>query len=330
MAEFRAWVLDQADGKLQVSLQHLAEEALPPGDVTVRVVCSSLNYKDGLAVTGKGKIARSFPMVPGIDFAGTVVASESPDYKPGDQVVLMGWGVGERHWGGFAEMARVKADWLLPLPDGISPQQAMAIGTAGLTAMLCVMALEKAGLRPGGRPVVVTGAGGGVGSTAVALLARLGYEVVASTGRAELHEYLKGLGAAEIIDRATLAEVAPRALESERWGGAVDTVGGTTLAALLPSMAYGSSVAACGLVGGMNFSTSVAPFILRGVSLLGIDSVYCPNDVRREAWQRLKTDLPAGTLAAITQVGRLEEVPALADAIVKGQIRGRVVIDLNG
>jgi acrylyl-CoA reductase (NADPH) len=329
MGAFRALVLDQVDGQQKVSLQQLPAEALPQGDVTVKVDYSSLNYKDGLAVTGKGKIVRSFPMVPGIDFVGTVTASDSPAYKPGDRVVLTGWGVGERHWGGFAELARVKADWLTPLPAGLSPLQAMAIGTAGLTAMLCVLALEKAGVKPGGRPVVVTGAGGGVGSTAVALLAKLGYQVAASTGRAETHDYLKGLGAAEIIDRATLSDATPRALESERWGGAVDTVGGTTLAALLPAMAYGSAVAACGLVGGMGFSTTVAPFILRGVSLLGIDSVYCPGPVRAEAWQRLQADLPAERLAAMTQVASLEEVPALADAIVRGQTRGRVVIDLS-
>lgn len=329
MTSFRAWVIDQVDGKQQVSLKELQEEALPSGDVTVRVAYSGLNYKDGLAVTGKGKIARSYPMVPGIDFAGEVVASESPAYQVGDQVVLTGWGVGERHWGGFSELARVKAEWLLPQPAGLSQHQAMAIGTAGLTAMLCVMALERAGVKPGGRPVVVTGAGGGVGSTAVALLAKLGYHVVASTGRAEVHEYLSRLGAAEIIDRATLSEATPRALESERWGGAVDTIGGTTLAALLPAMAYGSSVAACGLVGGMNFSTTVAPFILRGVNLLGIDSVYCPNPLRQEAWRRLATDLRPEVLEAITQTGRLDQIPALAEAIVKGQIRGRVVIDLK-
>jgi acrylyl-CoA reductase (NADPH) len=329
MAGFQALLLEQVDGQQRASIQELSPEALPAGDVTIQVAYSSLNYKDGLAVTGKGKIVRQFPMVPGIDLAGTVVESSSPAYKPGEQVVLTGWGVGERYWGGFAQMARVKSEWLVPLPAGLSMQQAMAIGTAGLTAMLCVLALERAGLKPGGREVLVTGAGGGVGSVAVALLAKLGYQVIASTGRPEVHEYLCSLGAAGFIDRKELSEAGSKPLASERWGGAVDAVGGQTLANLLAAMAYGSSVAACGLAGGSSLPTTVLPFILRGVNLLGVDSVHCPLERRQEAWGRLATDLPAEALAGITQVVGLGEVPALSEAILQGQVRGRVVIDLH-
>jgi acrylyl-CoA reductase (NADPH) len=326
---FRALVLDQEDGATRAVLKDVPRDALPDGDVTVAVTYSSLNYKDGLAVTGQGRIVRSYPMVPGIDLAGTVVASESPDYKPGDEVVLTGWGIGERHWGGYAELARVKSAWLVPLPRGLTARQAMALGTAGFTAMLCVLALEEHGVGPSGRPVIVTGAAGGVGSVAVALLAQRGYTVAASTGRSELHDYLKGLGASEIIERAALAAPSTRPLESERWGGGVDTVGSTTLAAVLRATAYGGSVAACGLAGGNDLPTTVLPFILRAVNLLGIDSVLCPPDRRRTAWERLARDLPSETLDRITQVAPLADVPRLAGEILQGRVRGRVIIDVR-
>jgi acrylyl-CoA reductase (NADPH) len=326
---FRALVLDQEDGATRAVLKDVPRDALPDGDVTVAVTYSSLNYKDGLAVTGQGRIVRSYPMVPGIDLAGTVVASESPDYKPGDEVVLTGWGIGERHWGGYAELARVKSAWLVPLPRGLTARQAMALGTAGFTAMLCVMALEDHGVGPSGRPVIVTGAAGGVGSVAVALLAQRGYTVAASTGRSELHDYLKGLGASEIVERAALAAPSTRPLESERWGGGVDTVGSTTLAAVLRATAYGGSVAACGLAGGNDLPTTVLPFILRAVNLLGIDSVLCPPDRRRTAWERLARDVPSETLDRITQVAPLADVPRLAGEILQGRVRGRVIIDVR-
>lgn len=326
---FRALLLTAAADSTTAEVRELAESALPAGDVLISVAYSSLNYKDGLAVTGRGKVVRSFPMVPGIDLAGTVVQSDAPAYKPGDPVVLTGWGIGERHWGGYAQRARVRSEWLVPLPDGLTLQQAMGIGTAGLTAMLCVMALEAHGLTPGGREVVVTGAAGGVGSVAVAILAHLGYQVAAGTGRAEAHDYLRRLGATRIIDRATLAAPSNRPLESEQWGGAVDTVGGDTLAGLLRAMAYGGSVAACGLAGGNHLQTTVLPFILRGVNLLGIDSVQCPAEQRRAAWQRLARDLPAGALAQMTEIISLAEVPAACRRILQGQVRGRVVVDVN-
>ena len=326
---FRALVLDQEDGATRAVLKDVPRDALPDGDVTVAVTYSSLNYKDGLAVTGQGRIVRSYPMVPGIDLAGTVVASESPDYKPGDEVVLTGWGIGERHWGGYAELARVKSAWLVPLPRGLTSRQAMGLGTAGFTAMLCVMALEDHGVGPSGRPVIVTGAAGGVGSVAVALLAQRGYTVAAATGRSELHDYLKGLGASEIVERAALAAPSTRPLESERWGGGVDTVGSTTLAAVLRATAYGGSVAACGLAGGNDLPTTVLPFILRAVNLLGIDSVLCPPDRRRTAWERLARDVPSETLDRITQVAPLADVPRLAGEILQGRVRGRVIIDVR-
>src|SRR5581483_7180949 len=271
---FKALVVDQRDGQISAAIQELGLEALPAGDVLVDVAYSSLNYKDGLAITGRGKIIRQFPMAPGIDFAGTVAESQHPAYQPGDQVVLTGWGVGERHWGGMSQKARVKGDWLVPLPEGLTLEQSMAIGTAGFTAMLCVMALEAQGIVPG-RELAVTGAAGGVGSVAVALLARQGHAVVASTGRAAERDYLAALGAREVIGRLP-AEGKP--LESERWGGAIDTVGGATLAAVLRALAYGGSVAACGNAGGVELNTTVFPFILRGVSLLGIESVMCPAE----------------------------------------------------
>ena len=328
MQQFRALVVDREGDAVQPSIQQLSPDALPAEDVTVAVAYSSLNYKDGLAVTGEGRIVRDYPMVPGIDFAGRVEESQSPAFRPGDQVVLTGWGVGERHWGGYAQLARVKGEWLVPLPPGLSPQQAMGIGTAGFTGMLSVMALEERGLTPGGREVVVTGAAGGLGSLAVAILANLGYNVVASTGRSEAHEYLTALGARQIVDRQAVA--APgRPLESERSGGAIDTVGGDTLAGLLRAMARGTSVAACGLAGGSELRTTVMPFILRGVSLLGIDSVLCPQDRRRTAWARLARDLPRDALDRVMQVVPLAEVPALGRQILQGQVRGRVVVDVN-
>ncbi len=324
---FSALVLDQADGAVRATIQILDNSALPDGDVTVAVTYSSLNYKDGLAVTGGGRVVRDYPMAPGIDLVGVVEDSRSPDYKPGDDVILTGWGVGERHWGGYAQRARVRSEWLVPLPEGLSPLHAMGLGTAGLTAMLCVMALEEHGLERGDRPVVVTGAAGGVGSVAVALLSALGHAVTASTGRGAEGDYLRSLGASEVIDR--LGAPSKRPLESERWGGAVDTVGGETLAAVLRSLSYGCSAAACGLAGGSDLPTTVLPFILRGVNLLGIDSVQCPRERRRAAWARLAHDLPADILDRIIQVVPLSQVPALARDILKGQVRGRVVIDVN-
>jgi acrylyl-CoA reductase (NADPH) len=326
---FRALILDQKDGQLGASIKELRNGDLPEGEVLVSVAYSSLNYKDGLAVTGQGKIIRQFPMVPGIDLAGTVEESASPSYRPGDSVVVTGWGIGERTWGGYAQKARVKADWLVPLPQGLSLKHAMGIGTAGFTAMLCVMALEERGLAPGGREVVVTGAAGGVGSIAVAILAKRGYTVVASTGRTEAHDYLKTLGASQILDRSVLARPSGRPLESERWGGAVDSVGGDTLAALLPTMAYRSTVAACGMAGGTALSTSVFPFILRGIVLVGVESVQCPQPVRRQAWARLASDLATTALDQIVQVAPLAEVSRLSQEILRGHIRGRVVVDVN-
>ena len=326
---FKALVLTQEDGKTQHGIKQLGNDDLPEGDVLVAVAYSSLNYKDGLAVTGKGKIVRKFPMVPGIDLAGTVLESDSPQYKPGDPVVLTGWGVGERYWGGYSQRARLRSSWLVALPEGLDMQRAMAIGTAGFTAMLCVMALEDAGVKPGGdKPVLVTGAGGGVGSVAVALLAKLGYTVAAVTGREETQDFLRSLGASEIVDRTEMNQPA-RALEAQRWAGAVDTVGSKVLARVLAEVDYGGSVAACGLAGGADLPTTVMPFILRGVSLLGVDSVMCPLPRRQLAWQRLVQDLPAGALDRIEQVARLEDVPRLAEAILAGQVQGRVVVDPN-
>jgi acrylyl-CoA reductase (NADPH) len=323
---FRALMLNEQDGKVQAAIQELDAGDLPEGEVLVRVAYSDLNYKDGLAVTGQGRVVRRYPMVPGIDLAGTVEESQSPAFKPGDAVLLTGWGIGERFWGGYTQLERVQADWLVPLPEDLSLQEAMGIGTAGFTAMLCVMALEAHGLTPGDRPVLVTGASGGVGGIAVALLAQLGHTVVASTGSSEAHDYLRALGAHEIIGRL---QASGKPLESERWGGAVDTVGGETLAALIPALAYGASVALCGNAGGAAFATTVLPFILRGVSLLGIDSVLCPPERRRTAWARLARELPKAALARMVQVAPLAAVPQLSQAILQGQIRGRVVIDVN-
>jgi acrylyl-CoA reductase (NADPH) len=327
---FKALVVEQKEGGTQAEFRDLTPEALPEGEVLVKVAYSTINYKDGLAVTGQGKVIRKFPLVPGIDFAGTVVESASPDFKAGDEVVLTGWGVGESHWGGFAQMARVKAGWLVPLPKALTLKQAMGIGTAGFTAMLCVMALEEKGLTPADqREVVVTGAAGGVGSIAVAILAKLGYNVTASTGRAELHNYLRGLGAKQMVDRSTLAKPG-KPLDTERWAGAVDTAGGDTLAALLPGMAQNSSIAACGNAAGFALNTTVFPFILRGVSILGINSVLTPQPRRLAVWSRLAQDLPLPALEAMMQEAPLAAVPDLSRQILQGQIKGRVVIDVNG
>ncbi len=324
---FRALVVEEG-AERRVELRDVRVADLPAGEVLVRIAYSTLNYKDGLAVTGKGKILRASPMAPGIDFAGTVLESSSPDYKAGDEVVLTGWGVGERHWGGFSQLNRVKAEWLVPLPAGLSLQQSMAIGTAGFTAMLCVQALERHGLGPTAREVLVTGAAGGVGSVAVALLAHAGYRVVAATGRPAEAEYLKALGAVEVIDRATLA--APgRPLETERWAAAVDTVGGQTLAGIFRSVAYHGVVAAVGNAGGAEFTTSVFPFILRGVKLVGVESVLVPPDERRAAWERLARDLPGALIDRMTEVIPLAAVPQYSETITRAQVRGRVVVDVN-
>ncbi len=309
-------------------LQELTDADLGEGDVTVSVAYSSLNYKDGLAVTGKGKIMRSHPMVAGIDLAGVVEESDSQDWKVGDEVLVTGWGLSESHSGGFTQRQRVRPEWLTARPDGLTLQQTMAVGTAGLTAMLCVLAIEGAGVVPNGGEVVVTGAGGGVGSVAVALLAKLGHDVAASTGRTETHDYLRELGASSIVNRADLAE-ASRPLGKERWLGGVDTVGSQTLATVLSQTRYRGAVAACGLAGGNDLPTTVLPFILRNVSLLGIDSVMCPAAIRAEAWRRLGTDLPTDLLDAMTTVEPMTAVPELAERILAGETRGRVVIDTS-
>lgn len=330
MAEttFQALVVELVDDAPQAAIKTLPLSALPDEDVLIKVDYSSLNYKDGLAVTGKGKIIRRYPMVPGIDLAGTVVESRDGRFSPGQAVVVTGWGLGERHWGGYAQYARVRPDFVLPLPESMDTKQAMAIGTAGLTAMLCVQALQDHGVAPEDGEVLVTGAGGGVGSIAVALLAGLGYTVVAASGRPELEAYLRTLGAARVIERSTLTgPVKP--LASEQWAGAVDTVGGQTLANVLSATRYGGSVAACGLAGGSDLPATVFPFILRGVNLLGIDSVMCPNDRRRKAWTRLLETLPASLLESLTGEIALGEVPEAAEQILRGQVRGRLVVDVN-
>ncbi len=325
MPTFKAIVIEKADGGSKAALTDFDEANLMDGDVTVRVEYSTLNYKDGLAITGKAPVVRRFPMIAGIDFAGTVEASSSPAWKPGNKVILNGWGCGETHLGGFAEKARVKGDWLVRLPASMSAREAMAIGTAGYTAMLAVMALERHGLKPASGPVAVTGAAGGVGSVAIALLAKRGFAVNAVTGRTGEANYLKGLGAAEIVDRKELAGPV-KLLAKERWAGAIDAVGSTTLANLLSMTRYGGAVAACGLAGGMDIPTSVAPFILRGVCLYGIDSVMCPSERRREAWKRLENDLDRAKLTAMTREIGLSEVLAVAPSILAGQVRGRIVV----
>lgn len=328
--EFTALVLDEADGKVTSEIRTVANDALPEGDVTVAIAYSDLNYKDGMILEGQGRLVRTYPHVPGIDFAGTVETSRSPRFKAGDEVVLTGWRVGEVQWGGYATRARVKADWLVPLPRGLSLKDTMAIGTAGFTAMLGVMALEEHGLAPGNEgEVLVTGAAGGVGSVAVAILAGLGYRVAASTGRAETHAYLRDLGAVTIVDRAELETPPKGPLGSERWSGAIDNVGGTTLSSVLATLGYWGSCASIGLAAGHELNTTVIPFLLRGVNLLGIDSNTCPVARRLAAWERLARDLPGERLAAITTVATLAEAPALAGKILQGQIRGRTVIDVR-
>ena len=327
---FRGLIVDQQDGDISASIQVLDPQRLPEGDVLVDVLYSSLNYKDGLALTGKNKVVRSYPMVPGIDFVGIVTESESPLWKPGDRVISTGWGVGENRWGGFAERARTRSEWLVPLPDGMDPSIAMAIGTAGFTAMLSLMALEEHDFRPGGSEALVTGAGGGVGSMAVALLARSGYRAVASTGREEVKPFLVTLGASSILDRSELTAPGGGPLGSGRWGGAIDTVGGETLAGALRTMAPGGSVAACGNVGGFALHTTVLPFILRGVNLLGINSLDAPISRRRIAWRRLAETLPADLIGRMMRVVPLSDLPDLATLILEGGVRGRIVVDVRG
>jgi acrylyl-CoA reductase (NADPH) len=327
VATFKAIRIDKADKGTTAALTQFDEAELMEGDVTVRVEWSTLNYKDGLALTGKAPVVRRFPMIAGIDFAGTVEQSSHPQWKPGDKVVCTGWGMGETHLGAYAEKARVKGDWLVALPQGMSARDAMAIGTAGFTAMLAVLALEKHGLSPKSGPVVVTGAAGGVGSVAIAVLSKLGYHVVASTGRASEADYLKELGAAEVIDRNELSAPA-KPLAKERWAGGVDSVGSTTLANLLSMTKYGGAIAACGLAAGMDLPSSVAPFILRGVCLLGIDSVMCPIEPRKTAWQRLASDLDRAKLAEITKEIPLTEVAEWGPKILAGQVRGRIVVKI--
>jgi acrylyl-CoA reductase (NADPH) len=326
---FKALVVDNNGGTVGASLQNIDEATLPAGNVRVAVEYSTVNYKDGLVVTGQGGLVKRYPHVPGIDFAGTVIDSAHPGHKPGDKVVLTGWRVGETQWGGFSQKASVNGDWLVALPAGLTTRQAMAIGTAGFTAMLAVMALESHGLTPSAGELLITGAAGGVGSVAVALLAKLGFQVAASTGRADARDYLEKLGAASVIDRSPFAEPAKRPLEGERWAGCIDSVGGNTLARVLAQTRYGGSVAAVGLAGGNKLDHTVLPFILRGVNLLGIDSVMCPIPQRIQAWNRLRRDLPLDMLEAMTRVAPLSDVPEIAAQILRGQIRGRIVIDVN-
>jgi len=318
-----------ADGKTHAAVQEIDEARLPEGNVKVAVEYSTLNYKDGICIGTGGGLVRTYPHVPGIDFAGTIEASDDPRYKAGDKVVVTGWRVGEAHWGGYAQKARVKADWLVPLPKGLSSRQAMAAGTAGLTAMLAVMALEDHGLKPGQGPVLVTGAAGGVGSVATAILARLGFEVAAVTGRPETADYLMSLGAKRIVARAELNETIKRPLESETWSGCVDAVGGAMLARVLGQMKYGASVAAVGLAGGTALPATVLPFLLRGINLLGIDSVMQPFANRLRAWQRIVSDLPLDKLEAMIEPATLGDLPRLGAEILNGRVRGRVVVDVN-
>jgi acrylyl-CoA reductase (NADPH) len=330
MPMFRALVVEKDEaGATHATVQQVEDSRLPPGDVTVAVDYSTLNYKDGLCLTTGGGLVRTWPHVPGIDFAGTVETSDDPRYKPGDKVVLTGWRVGEVQWGGYATRARVKADWLVPLAAGLTTRQAMAVGTAGLTAMLAVMALEDHGLTPGKGEVLVTGAAGGVGSVAVAILSRLGHQVAAVTGRPETEAYLRALGASRIVPRADLAETVKRPLETETWAGCVDAVGGPMLARVLGQMQYGASVAAVGLAGGAGLPATVIPFIIRGVNLLGIDSVMRPHADRVRAWSRIARDLDMGLLETMVQPATLADLPDLGAAILKGGVQGRVLVDVR-
>ena len=325
---FNALIVNKDDeGKTHAEVTQITEDQLPEAEVTVAVEYSTVNYKDGLCIGPGGGLVRNYPHVPGIDFAGTVETSNDDRYKPGDKVVLTGWRVGEAHWGGYAQKARVKADWLVPLPEGLDTRQAMAVGTAGFTAMLAVMALEDHGIKKG--PVLVTGAAGGVGSVATAILANLGYEVAAVTGRPETEDYLKSLGASRIVARDEINETVKRPLEGETWGGCVDAVGGAMLARVLGQMEYGASVAAVGLAGGAALPATVIPFLLRGVNLLGIDSVMQPYDNRLRAWERVAKDLPMDKLEAMVQPAGLSDLPQLGADILKGQVKGRVVVDVN-
>ena len=325
---FKGILIEKDDAGYRANLKEIDEAQLPEGDVTVRVSHSTLNYKDGLAITGKGPVVRRFPMVPGIDLVGTVESSTHADYQPGDSVLLNGWGVGEGHWGGLAQKARLKGDWLVPLPKQFSPVQAMAIGTAGYTAMLCVLALERHGVKPAHGEIVVSGAAGGVGSVAIAVLARLGYTVVAVSGRSEEADYLKRLGASEVLNRADFSSPG-KPLGKERWAGAVDVVGSHTLANICATTKYRGVVTACGLAGGMDFPATVAPFILRGVTLAGVDSVMCPRPDRLEAWRRLGIDLDIAKLEMISnEIALADAIPAAAK-LINGEIRGRVIVDVN-
>lgn len=327
---FKALIVDKDDdGKTHAAVQEIDESRLPVGDVTVAVEYSTLNYKDGLCIGPGGGLVRNYPHVPGIDFAGTVEESTDDWYKPGDKVVLTGWRVGEAWWGGYSQKASVKGEWLVPLPEGLSTHNAMAIGTAGFTAMLAVMALEEHGLKPENGPVLVTGAAGGVGSVATSILANLGYEVAAVTGRESTWDYLKALGASKIVPRDEVNETVKRPLETETWAGCIDAVGGPMLARVLGQMKYGASVAAVGLAGGAALPATVIPFLLRGVNLLGIDSVMKPYDGRLKAWERLAKDLPMDKLDAMIQPATLEDLPGLGADILKGQVKGRVVVDVN-
>jgi acrylyl-CoA reductase (NADPH) len=327
-ASFKALVLRQDDGKTISAIEQLTKDDLPEGDVLLSVDYSSINYKDSMAVTGTGKIIRTWPMVPGIDLTGTVIESQADSYKLGDKVLLTGWSVGEQYWGGYSQFQRVQSKWLIPLPKAIDGKTAMAIGTAGLTAMLCIMALEDANVKPDGGPVVVTGAGGGVGSVAVAILSNLGYNVTAVSGRTSTHDYLKGLGAKEIISREEMLKPS-RPLEAQRWSGAVDTAGDAILARILAETDYNGAVAACGLAAGYKLPTTVMPFILRNVRLQGVDSVMCPNERRQMAWKRLAEDLPQNALSEINRVVALEDVKQVAEDMMNGKNQGRVVVDLN-
>ena len=320
---------DEESGKTSAAVEQISTDQLPEGNVVVNVEYSTVNYKDGLCIGPGGGLVREYPHVPGIDFAGTVESSDDPRYSAGDSVVLTGWRVGEVHWGGYAQKARVNADWLVPLPSGLSSRQAMAVGTAGFTAMLAVMALEDHGLKSGQGPVLVTGAAGGVGSVATAILANLGYEVAAVTGRPETEGYLRGLGATQIVPREEINETVKRPLERETWAGCVDAVGGDMLARVLGQMKYGGSVSAVGLAGGAGLPATVIPFLLRGVNLLGIDSVMQPYDNRLRAWERIAKDLPMDKLEAMIHPATLGDLPALGKDILKGQVKGRVVIDVN-
>ena len=330
MSDFPALMLEEDCGKVRASIRRLSPAELPQGDVTVAVDYSTLNYKDGMILNGLGRLVRTYPHVPGVDFAGVVEQSDSPDYQPGDKVILTGWRVGETHWGGYAAKARVKSDWLVPLPEGLTTKRAMAIGTAGFTAMLAVMALEEHGLRTTSEgEVLVTGAAGGLGSIAVVLLSKLGYRVAASTGRASQHDYLRSLGACAIIDRAEIGAAPPKPLMPERWAGVVDSVGGTTLAHCIASLRMRSAIASCGNAGGIDLNCTVLPFLLRGVSILGIDSVMMPKPRRLQAWKRLAELLPPDLLDSLTSEARLVDLPELGAKILKGEVRGRVVVDPN-